>query len=455
MDKEKRRLLFSAFLAIIIIGSVISLAFNPRFTTPKKEKPKETVKPAIKAYKAEDIEAEIEQLTSTYVLYGKTTIANPYELTSKLKALPSVREIYNAKYIGTKNGKLEFMCDLLLESDYNTESLLAQIQEQKLLEDAALYVKAMLKVKQNISLQALNDLNKRKDINLDVPFVVGIVGIESKPGDKLRVALYLQLQGKAIVKGSAIAYEKENLSLKPRFFTQDVNASIVELEPKFIIAEQFSYDGFDLNELKQKLMLSDVNNTELKVYTKSSFYVEVDLSDYKDENKERLKEDLNKELSSLENVSDISFEEDANKLKINITMDSSKPEHYAKLRKAIDALLKEKELSYSISNANAFFSAKIELEEALAGESAKELADSIKEILSAYGIDAKVAQGAYLKIESLQDTDNNVSVEVKEKVKASVLAGHNIGDTITASVNFSLIREKIGYIEATELALLS
>jgi len=454
MNKEKRKIIFSVFLAAIIIGSVLSIAFSPRFKPPEQPKPKPTPQQPIESFKAEEIDANVEQLTSTYVLYGQTTIANPYELISKLKSIKSVREVYNPNYSKPEQNKLAFFCDILLESDSNIESILKNIEEKGILSNAEAYVKAMLKLPAEITLHSV-DANKTKEFKFDKPFVIGVVSLATKPGDQLKVNLYLQLQGDALVKGSAKAYETKNLSATPRFYSQDVNAAIASLEPKFVIAEQFSYNGFDLNVLESELNgLDDVNNASLSLKLREYFYVSVPLQ--ADENTEELKNDLNAAIRSIENINNVEFERpaDSNILKIKIFFKSSEHKNYAYLKGAIASVLSEKGIEHSIENVDAFISATLSLREALQGEEAGKLSDSIKQLLSSYGIEASIAQPAKLTIETIIDPDKNIEIPLKENVDATLLAGHSVGETVNVKVNFMLVREEVSYIEAMEPALL-
>lgn len=453
MNKEKRKIVFSAFLALIIIGSVLSIAFSPRFKAPEQPKPKETPQLPINSFKAENIDANVEQLTSTYMLYGETKIANPFELVSKLKAIEGIREVYAPNYSKSEQNKLVCFCDVLLESDSNIESVLDSIKKAGILSNAEAYIKAMLKLPTSITLQRV-DVNKTKEFKFDKPFVVGIVSLNTKPGDKLKVSLYLQLQGDAIVKGSEKAYEVRNLSATPRFYVQDVNANIVSLEPKFLIAEQFSYSGFDLNILKSEIVdLNDVNEAEVSLQLKDFFYINIPLQP--DENVLDLESDLNEAIRSLENVKEVEFESlvDNNLLRIKVSLDSSEPASYLSLKESLDSLLNEKGLYHSMENIDAFISATLYLQEELQGAQASKLGDSIKQVLSKYGIDASIAQPTKLKIESITDPDNNVEIPVEQSVSGTVLAGHSAGETISVKVSFMLIREEVGYIEATEPAL--
>ncbi len=434
MNKEKRKIIFSIFLAVIIIGSVLSIAFSPRFKPPEQPKPKPTQQQPIESFKAEEIDANVEQLTSTYVLYGQTTVANPFELISKLKSIEGVREVYNPNYSRPEQNKLAFFCDILLESDSNIESILSSIEEKGILSNAEAYVKAMLKLPAELTLHSV-DANKTKEFRFDRPFVIGVVSLDTKPGDQLKVNLYLQLQGDALVKGSAKAYETNNLSATPRFYSQDVNATIASLEPKFVIAEQFSYDGFDLNVLESELNgLGDVNNASLSLKLREYFYVSVPLQ--ADENIEELKNDLNVIIRSIENVNNVEFE-------------------HASLRAAIASLLSEKGIEHSIENVDAFISATLSLRELLQGEEASKLSDSIKQLLGGYGIEASIAQPAKLIIETITDPDKNIEIPLKENVDATLLAGHSVGETVSVKVDFMLVRKEVSYIEATEPALLS
>ncbi len=394
MNKEKRKIIFSIFLAVIIIGSVLSIAFSPRFKPPEQPKPKPTQQQPIESFKAEEIDANVEQ---------------------------GVREVYNPNYSRPEQNKLAFFCDILLESDSNIESILSSIEEKGILSNAEAYVKAMLKLPAELTLHSV-DANKTKEFRFDRPFVIGVVSLDTKPGDQLKVNLYLQLQGDALVKGSAKAYETNNLSATPRFYSQDVNATIASLEPKFVIAEQFSYDGFDLNVLESELNgLGDVNNASLSLKLREYFYVSVD----------------------------------GNILKIKIFFDSSEHKNYASLRAAIASLLSEKGIEHSIENVDAFISATLSLRELLQGEEASKLSDSIKQLLGGYGIEASIAQPAKLIIETITDPDKNIEIPLKENVDATLLAGHSVGETVSVKVDFMLVRKEVSYIEATEPALLS
>ncbi|MCD6479103.1 MAG: hypothetical protein J7L44_04440 [Candidatus Diapherotrites archaeon] len=457
MNSEKRKMLFSVFMAIVIIGSILSLAINPKGRA--REEPQANATPPVEppkgTFKAENVDANIEQLTSSYRIYGYTENYNTYELLEQIKAIKGIKGIYNPAYRESKQleQKVLFVFDATLEEDYNIEAVFDALEEKGILSDVGAYRKAMVKIPPEIELKGI-DNNATKKVKFDTPFIVALVGLNSKPGDMLKITLFAQLQGNVPIKNAIEAFEEQNISAMPAFFEQDINASIESLKNTILVSQEIAYNGFSLDSLKADLnALKDINDSTVTVHFLSDrFMVRV----WADSNTDSLLADLNDFKEKPIEKIELSKRLDKNAVLLEVSFDSSSAENYAGAKQTLASMLESKGVSFEIGDANAFLNARITLARSVHGKDAETIAEKIATVFANYGVllsESSFAQEAALDINSVTRPDTGASIPVKEPVAARLTLGHNVGDVVEAKVSFYAMRNELVYITAVEKAL--
>jgi hypothetical protein len=458
MDSEKRKMLFSLFMAIVIIGSILSLAINPRGKA--KEQPPINATPPVEPpkgrFKAEYVDANIEQLTSTYRVYGYTDNYNTYELLEQIKAIKGIKDIYNPGYresTQSEQQKVLFVFDATLEKDYNIEAIFSALEEKGILSNVGAYRKAMVKIPTEVKLKGV-DNNVTKKVTFDTPFIVALVSLNSEPGDMLKITLFTQLQGDVPIKNTIEAFEEQNISAAPAFFEQDLNASITSLENAIMVSQETAYNGFSLDSLKADInALQDINESTVTMHFLSDkFTVKI----WTDSNIESIIADLNGFKEEPIKKVEPSKKLDENTIVFEVNFDSGSAENYVNAKQTLASMLESKGVSFEIGDANAFLDVKITTARSMQGEEAKAMAKKIADVFANYGVrlsDSSFTQEATLDINSVTRPDTGASIPVKEPVAARLMLGHAVGDVVEVKVSFYAMRNELIYMLATEKAL--
>jgi len=449
MDAERRRFWFSVFMGIVIIGSILSLAVNPKGRSKQPVDQNEPANLPLVQFEGHNIDANIEQLTSTYRIYGHTTNYNPSELLARINRVAGIDSVYSpsARYVRDKQNpnKTFFVFDATIKKDYNIYSVLSSLEKQKILSDVGAYRKAMVKIPVKVKLKRL-DANITKTVTLDNPFITAVVNLNAEPKDVLKITLYVQLKGNAPVKNTIEAYQEKNISLTPAYISLDLNAPIVALISTVTASKAIAYDGFDVNALRAKLhSFKDVNKVTAELSLQSNrFSVNI--------------LDSNLPLSAIVNDLNKFKKKPITKIKrdqniIVVSFNASSAENYVKAKRTVTSLLQQKGVKFKASDVNALFNTKITFNDTV---QAKDLLPHVKDIVAAlkkYSVPLAVsdfAQSGYLDINYVTRRDIGIKIPIKKPVSARLNLGHNVGDIVHANVAFYAVRGNILNIGAVE-----
>ncbi|MEM0359901.1 MAG: hypothetical protein QXK06_01010 [Candidatus Diapherotrites archaeon] len=456
MDKKA---IGSLVLVLLIFGSLVAMGLNYLLEhkpndgdKPPVEEPTPSSQPQI-YYFAQDLDANVFELSQVYPLKGYTSETNLSNVTSELSSLESIDRIFAAEFQNPEPDRERFMpvyVEILLKPGKSIDDATSEISSKGILSDIVASRKAVVKVPSIVSLKSVqSDLNLSKTVTLEEPFVSAIVSTDAMSGDELKIVLYLAMKGEEIVGETMTAYMSDNISAKPRFRITQTSGKIARLDNFLGFEKKVSYNGFDPLELKAALEgINGVQKAEVLLESiNSSFSIDANISG-KDLN--MLKQDLNSAFNAINGITGISFTETGTLL--SITLSYNLEEGYAKIMPV--AVAKAEEIlaskDYSLKHPTADLNCIL----FLSGNPA-EIARSAESVFSSFGVDGNFWQQAFFEIKTLTDKSTGEEFAFPQGISelpVRVKPGSEINTDLNLQIIFQTTRKNIDAAYATAIS---
>ncbi|MFH1234147.1 MAG: hypothetical protein V1493_00870 [Candidatus Diapherotrites archaeon] len=402
---------------------------------------------------AENIDANVFELSSLYPLKGYTDETNLAKVLEELNLLDSIDRLAAAEFQNPDPSKERFMplyAEVIPAKDYNIGAVVEEITSKGILSDLAVSRKAVVKIPLRISMKSAQaDLNLSKDVNFEEPFAGAIVSVDSMAGDELKVTLSLAMKGDIIARETMQAYMSDNISIYPVRRLAETSAKIARLDDFLGFENTIEYNGFDLNALKASLEgIAGIQKAEVSLEgIGGSFALDINAAGT-DIN--AMKQDINSAFTALAGITNVQFTESEGKLNAVIAYD---PETGYQAIRPLAVAEAEKLLAgkgYAFVDPSADLNCVLFFSEAVPSE----LALNAKAAVAAQGLDLNFWQQAFFDANSLADFQTGEEFVFPEDITelpVRVDPGAEIGQDLNVQILFQTTRKTIDVAYAAEV----
>ncbi len=357
-------------------------------------------------YFAENVDANIVELTEKYPLQGYTSETNLAVISQELQRLEGIDRVLSARFFNPAEEREEFMlfsAEIIPSLDSNIESVLHALKTRGLLSEPNAGRKVVVKVPPRVSLKSVDrDLNISRDYNFEEPFAVVIASTGARVGDRLKINLYLELAGSELLRETLQGDLVKNISAERTLHLAEFTSGIKGVENSLGFEEQFYYSGFDVNSLKGALeSIKGVQGADASLSAAGNSFTASFLPGEKDLNS--FKEDINSALGSVSGVSGISFSFDGNSGVLKASALFEEEQGFAAVKPAAESALQDLNSEFALTGPTAFISGSLAFSDA----NAVKIAETATETLQSYGVEASVWQDAVFETGSFVEADTN------------------------------------------------
>ncbi|MDD5147861.1 MAG: hypothetical protein PHH08_00170 [Candidatus ainarchaeum sp.] len=431
-------------IGILMLSSTIGFAFmSLSGQAPAAANTGDTpVPPASEIkYSAKFQPAKVVEIMPLIKIFGYTSEYDIQKIDSAIAGISGVTKVTSV-FGNTAPPNLTYIAEISFSRDFGPETVVGEIKSRGILQGVDGYALGVVDLQKKIVFKSENaDLNLTKEYEFADTQSPALVGFADLKGDDVLVTVSAVFAGSKLV--DLMSIEEQNITAAPSSGTQNLELSIVSLEPSLVFSGKAFFSAKpDSDALKAKIgSIADVNWVELGAL---SIAPKLTLSGPLQISEEQV-HDLNVFILSL-NPQDVSFVNQG-LLEVSIPFNDDANLADAKARLALQ--LKAMDLnSVSIGENSGELFGSVSLMRA----DSNALSGQLRQLLESFSLqDIAIMQPARLFMSEVADSNANAVYPVdSNSVNAQVKAGHAIGDKVKANILYYIVRKKIAFIAAEE-----